>query len=245
MTRRNWILAGSGGGVVLVALIAWLLVFNDDAPPPLTLDDALATTASAATPAPAAPAPDPSNPMTTTVDLAEVGLWSVDRDGSVAGYRIQEELGGIGTNTAVGRTSEVTGSFRLSGSVVDVVTIAVDMSTLVSDDSRRDRQLRTRGLETNNFPEASFTLATPIDLGGVPAVGETVSVVANGALTLHGTTRDTAIALDAQFIDDATIIVVGSVEIVLADFGIEAPTGFSILSVDDVGVFEFQLRFAA
>jgi len=70
-------------------------------------------------------------------------------------------------------------------------------------------------------------------------------VVANGALTLHGTTRDIAIALDAQFVDDASIVVVGSVEITLADFGIEAPTGFSVLSVDDVGVFEFQLRFVA
>ena len=156
----------------------------------------------------------------------------------------RSQLAGIGTNTAVGRTSEVTGRFRLSGSVVDVVTVTIDMSTLVSDDSRRDRELRTRGLETNKFPEATFSLATPIDLGRVPALGETVSVFANGTMTLHGTTRDIVVALDAQFIDDETIVV-GSVEITLADFGIEAPTGFSVLSVDDVGVFEFQLRFVA
>jgi hypothetical protein len=36
---------------------------------------------------------------------------------------------------------------------------------------------------------------------------------------------------------------VGQAPVVLADFGIEAPTGFSVLSIKDEGTFEFQLFF--
>jgi hypothetical protein len=37
--------------------------------------------------------------------------------------------------------------------------------------------------------------------------------------------------------------VVGQAPVLLSDFGIEAPTGFSVLSIQDDGVFEFQIFF--
>ena len=38
--------------------------------------------------------------------------------------------------------------------------------------------------------------------------------------------------------------VVGSAPVNLTDFGIEAPTGLSVLSIKDDGTFEFQIFFA-
>jgi polyisoprenoid-binding protein YceI len=244
MTRRNWIIAGSGAAIVVVAGLSWLLFFRDDSLPPFTLQDAV----NATTPGSAASGPDgvtTTGPGSSSSPLLPGAIWTIDQGGTEAGYRIQEELAGIGGNTAVGRTSDVTGSFRLSGSTVDVVSITVNMASLVSDDSQRDRQLRSRGLQTNDFPSASFTLTTPIELGTAPRVGEAVSVAANGALALHGVTRDVLVALDAQFLDAGSIVIVGSVEIMLSDYGIEAPTGFKVLTVADVGEFEFTLRFVA
>ena len=42
------------------------------------------------------------------------------------------------------------------------------MTTLQSDESRRDERLRTDGLQTDQFPTATFTLTKPIEVGSVP-----------------------------------------------------------------------------
>ena len=40
-----------------------------------------------------------------------------------------------------------------------------------------------------------------------------------------------------------TMVVVGSADVTLTDYAIEAPTGFSVLSIAEVGTFELQLAF--
>ena len=154
-------------------------------------------------------------------------------------------MAGIGGATAVGRTSDVVGSLHLTGATIDRVGITVSMTSLRSDEPRRDNALRSRGLETDDFPEAMFELTAPIDLGALPEVGEIVTATAIGNLTLHGVTREVSVLLEAQFTDRDTIVVVGGLEIALVDYDIEAPVGFSVLSIADVGIFEFQLTFAA
>ena len=39
------------------------------------------------------------------------------------------------------------------------------MTTLESDDDRRDGQLRRQAIQTEQFPTATFKLTSPIDLG--------------------------------------------------------------------------------
>jgi polyisoprenoid-binding protein YceI len=193
------------------------------------------------TAAPTTTAPPPA----TTFGPIPSGAWNIDQEGTVVGYRIAEELASIGGATAVGRTSEVTGTLVLDGAAITEVSVAVDMTSLASNDNRRDRQLRTRGLQTDQFPEATFMLDEPIDLGTVPAVGVPISATANGTLTLHGVSQSVTIVLDAQLLDATTIVVVGSTEVVLADYDIEPPVGFGVVSVADSGLFEFQLTFEA
>jgi hypothetical protein len=42
---------------------------------------------------------------------------------------------------------------------------------------------------------------------------------------------------------DGTMVVVGMIDVTLTDYDIEAPTGFSILSIADTGSLEVQLAF--
>lgn len=268
MSRTQKLTIAAVAAFVVAGLALWLLFFRDTSPPPLSLEGAVsAATATTETPAPAAtavpttaatavtpttaaaasdPAPATSEPATDDPpEEPPAGEWTLDQAGSIVGYRIEEELAGFGGNTAVGRTSQVTGSIVLDGAQIGAVDVVVDMTTLESDDSRRDGQLRNRGLQTSQFPEASFTLDEPIALDEVPAVGEVIQATATGTLTLHGVSRQIAVALEAQLVDNSTIVVVGGVEVALADYDIEPPTGFSVLSVDDTGVFEFQLTFRA
>lgn len=235
--------------VVLVGLAGWYFFIRDDAPPPLTLAAAVATT-TIPPPELEAPATAPPGPAEASVTAAPDAAvrdsgdpWTIDQLGTIVGYRIEEELARIGGNTAVGRTSQVTGSLVLEDASITEMSVTVDMTTLESDDRRRDRQLRTRGLQTNEFPEATFTLDEVIDIGALPAIGVEISETTSGTLTLHGVSRTVMVEIKAQLIDASMIVVVGSVEVALTDYEIEPPTGLGVLTVADVGAFEFQLTF--
>ena len=179
-----------------------------------------------------------------------VGAWKVDPSigsfsdfsGSWVGYRVQEQLGSIGANTAVGRTPGVSGSMTMAGTQVTAVTVTADLTALKSDDDRRDGQLDRQGIETGTFPTATFALTSPIDLGSVPADGQEVDVTASGTLTLHGQTKAVQIPLKAK-LSGSIVEVTGSLQIAWSDYGITKPTSFSVVSIADVGTMELQLFF--
>jgi polyisoprenoid-binding protein YceI len=170
-----------------------------------------------------------------------IGSFS-DSSGSFVGYRVKEQLAGIGANTAVGRAPNVTGSLTVAGTSITDVQVSADLTTLQSDDSRRDGQLSHQGIETSSFPTATFKLTAPIQLTAVPADCAAISATATGDLTLHGLTKSVQVALQAVR-SGAVVTVTGSTTIVFADFGFQGPSSFAVLSVEDHGVMEFQLHF--
>ena len=176
------------------------------------------------------------------------GTWQVTSDvgeteetSTFAGYRIDEELGGgIGAQTAAGRTSDVTGTVAIADGQVTEASFEVDMTTLTSSDDRRDNQLKGRGLETDAFPTAGFVLSDPVALPADSVTGDQLTFSAPGELTLHGVTNPVTIELQAD-LREGVIAIVGSSPIVLADYEISPPTGGFVVSVSDEGSFEFQL----
>jgi len=178
------------------------------------------------------------------------GTWTVntslgsitDGTASFAGYRVQEQLVGVGGTTAVGRTAKVSGSMILTGAVVSDVQVTADLTALVSDNPNRDGQLRREAIETNRFPTATFKLTGSIDLAAIPTDGTTINANATGDFTLHGVTKSVTMALQATR-QGGIIAVTGSLPIVFADYSIQKPTSFSVLSVDDHGIMEFHLLF--
>lgn len=235
------VIAGIVAAVLVGGFGIWYFVFRDTAPEKANIRSA---TKSVDKPAKDTPA-DASTGFggTWTVDTS-IGSFDVDAgDYSSAwlGYRVQEELAGIGAKTAFGRTPEVSGSMTIDGTTVTGVEIEGDLTALQSDESRRDGSLSRQSIETSQFPTATFVLTTPIDFGEV-SEGETVSVEAEGELTIHGVTNEVTIALDATLEND-TIIVTGSTPIRFADYDIEKPTSVAVLSVEDNGEMELQLFF--
>jgi len=236
MSNRNRNLAIGGAiGLAVVVLAVWFLIFRDTAPPEASLDDAVGSVSS------------------TTIGAGSSGgsldgAWTIDTtvgggildDGSYVGYRVQEELATIGAKTAVGRTPALTGSLTFSGTTLETAEIVADVTQLTSDDSRRDGAIRRQALETTTFPEASFVLTSPVDLGADPSGGATFTAEASGDLTLHGVTRAVTVPLSGQLVGD-TVVVVGGLEIRFDDYSIDKPTAGIVLSVDDVGELEFQL----
>ena len=178
------------------------------------------------------------------------GTWSIDTSiGSFSdfsnawvGYRVDETLAGNRANTAVGRTPDVSGTLVISGTQITSVDVTANLATLKSDDDRRDGQLQRQALETSQFPQATFKLTSPIDLGTLPTDGQTVSATAKGELTLHGVTKTVEVPIEARLAGDV-VTVVGSIDIRFADYAIDQPVSFAVLSIEDHGTMELQLHF--
>ena len=215
---------------VTVTAGTWIYinVLRDEAPERLTLDAAAEETGATTTTAAAS--------ETSGVD----GTWKI-ASGSQAGYRVKEVLFGQSAD-AVGRTSDVTGTFTIAGTKVTAGSFTVDMTTVTSDQSRRDGQFQGRIMEVSTYPTATFALTSPIDLGSVPADGQQIDVEATGKLTLHGTTRSVTFPLQAKR-TGGTIVVAGSIPVTFADYEISNPSG-GPAQTEDHGELEFRLNFA-
>lgn len=248
---KKWIVALT---VVVVIAVAgagvWYFVFRDDSPPAVSLDSASRSLDDATGSGSGNGSGNGSGSGSGSTADGLDGTWTVDDSigsfsdfsSSFAGFRVKEELVGVGAKTAVGRTPDVTGELRIEGTSIPEASFEVDMTTLTTDDGRRDGAIRMQAIETSRFPTAKFRLTEAIDLGSIPAEGEEITVDATGDLTLHGVTKSVTIPLEAKRQGDV-ITVVGSLDVKFADYSISKPSAASVLSVEDHGVIEIQLFF--
>jgi polyisoprenoid-binding protein YceI len=230
---RTIALAVALAAVVAGAYGLWTVFLQPAGPPPVSLSTrGPGATGSGAIPSSATPRGSGLS-----------GTWVAQSNADTfVGYRVQEQLSGVGGNTAVGRTSAVSGTLMIDGTKVTAVEITADLTGLRSDDNRRDGQLRRQSLQTDQFPTATFRLTQPIDLGSTPAEGQALTVTATGDLTLHGQTKNVQIPMQAR-LSEGVIEVTGSLEIAFADYGIQKPQALSVLSVADTGTMELHLFF--
>ena len=233
---RNKILAGSSLALVVVlALAAWWLGFFSDSPEEANVADLAEAVEAEA---------DASASASADVESLD-GTWTVTpvEGQTFIGYRIDEVLTTIGDFEVVGRTTGVTGTMEGAGTTITAVDVVADMTSITTDNSARDNAMRSQALETSDFPEATFTLTEPIDLGSIPGEGTPVSTIAVGDLTIHGVTQQVEFPLDAQ-IQSGSIVVAGQLLVELADFDISAPSAPIVASVEDVATLELSLVFS-
>lgn len=216
--------------VLVVAVFVYFLV-RDEGPAALELGERAESAESTEA--------ESSTPGEASSDVE--GPWVVAAD-SVAGYRVVEDFaGGVSDFEAVGRTSDVAGSLTIEGTAITQADFTVQVATITSDDGRRDRQFAQSIMRSGDFPEATFVLTEPIELGSIPDDGVTVTAQAVGELTLRGQTVAVEFPIDARRAG-AEIETLGSVPVVFADYGIANPS-FQLVSVRDEGVVEFSLIF--
>lgn len=182
----------------------------------------------------------------TAVNTDLSGQWTVvagtGAEATTAGYRVNERVFGVGTDTATGRTHDVVGSVTVLGQRVTSAWFLVDMATLKSNKSLRDSVLKTAAIQTNKFPTAAFILTEPIALPDI-AVGKVYEVDARGKLQLHGVSN--SVSVDLHFEQTTTgFVLLADMPIVMADYSIKAPNVAGIVSVDNHGSFELLANLA-
>ncbi len=262
---RGMAVIGVLGAVLIAGAGAWYAMAGGDAPAPVSLDAAASKLQGSATgtaiPKATASVVAATIPNSTAVasatgasaaatptaaaksEPAAGARWTVDGANSFVGYRVGEQLAGIGANTAVGRTSSVSGDLTFDGRAVSVLQVKADLRQLKSDDNRRDNYLRRSSLESDRLPDATFVLAEPIAVSVAAAEGAAMSATARGDFTLHGVTKRVEIPVEGK-ITGGKLLVVGSLRVPLADYGIAQPRVPLVLSVDEIAVMELSLVFS-
>lgn len=182
-----------------------------------------------------APAPkgDPALPVT----------YVTAGEGNLARYRVRERLAGKELdNDAVGETPKVMGTIVLdkSGAIVAGQSgFTAELSLLKSDQTRRDRFVRSRILKTDSFPSTSFKVTSVRGLPSpLPTSGETRFQLL-GDLTVKGVTRPS--------VWDVVATVVGNqlkgsakTQFTFKEFALEQPRVAIVLSLADTIGLEYD-----
>jgi len=184
-------------------------------------------------------------PATTTGEMGTAtvagitdpdGRWRVSADSQV-GYRVDEVLFGQNV-TAVGRTNAVSGFVTIDSSTVTAAEFSVDMTTVQSDEPKRDAQFASRIMDVLNYPTSTFVLESPFAVTEAALVS-TATHQARGMLTLRGASKSVEVTVIST-VRDGRVSVVGEIPIVFAEWGIPNPS-IPGISTEDAGVLEFNL----
>jgi polyisoprenoid-binding protein YceI len=230
-SARGWILTALAGIVAVGAagvLFVYFVLFSHSAPAPLSLTAPSSTTA--------------ASPALTATEIP--GTWTVAAH-SVAGYRVREQLAFLqAPSDAVGRTSQITGSATLTGSgsalTVSAAHFTVNVQSLTSDQQMRDEHIQTLGLDSAEFPTATFVLSSPVTLPADADSGAEIHIALTGPLTIHGTTKTETIPVSAR-LSGSQIEIAGSITFPWGDFNMQAPNVGGFVTVDGTATMEFDL----
>ena len=169
-----------------------------------------------------------ASPPTGALD----GTWAVST-GSVAGFRVPETAFGM-SNDVVGRTTGVSGTVVITGDRVTSATSRIDLAL-----NGKPQPQFAKSLDTRRFPEATFTLAKPVELGSSFASGAIVNLTATGRLTMNGVTHLVTATVSARR-DGAALEAAGSIPVTFSEWGVKGPAGYGFFaSLANHGTAEF------
>lgn len=186
--------------------------------------------------------------QTSTVNLPPVPTKCEFAQGSTARYRVQEQLAGISfPNDAVGSTQAIKGVVMLAadGAVNPAQSkITVDLTTISSDQERRDGYVQRNVLGADKQPILEFVpkravgLPSPFPNAERPA-GVGVQLI--GDMTLNGVTSEVTWNLAATASFDA-IAGRATTSFPFSKFKLNQPKVSILLSVEDKINLEVEFR---
>jgi polyisoprenoid-binding protein YceI len=175
---------------------------------------------------------------------ANAPRYAIVPNDSTATYRVQETFVGQGIHTAVGSTGAVAGDLYLDLSnpaASTIGTITVDISTLASDSSQRDNQIRQRFLESNKYPTATFV---PKRLEGLPDTpytdGQALAFTIVGDLTIRDVTKEVTWAATGK-LDGDTFTGSATTQFNMTDFGFDPPEIAGLLKAENGVALELTI----
>lgn len=156
---------------------------------------------------------------------------------STAMVSVREQLARLpAPSDAVLKTNSVSGAFtvRPDGTFASSSKITVDLRTLTSDQSQRDRFIMMNPLETSRYPNAEFVPTQATGLTFPLSTTSDQKFQLGGTMTIHGTTKTLSFDVVARS-TGAGIHATATLNptFKFADFGMQPPSAAVVLSVVD------------
>ncbi|GAB4540947.1 MAG: hypothetical protein Kow0063_31310 [Anaerolineae bacterium] len=243
----------------------WLVILllaaacGSSAAPAATPAEAPAASPTPVVEAAASPAPV-EEPGATSTPISEMGsagqgvsgqrTYVIVPEESKASYLVDEEFfeGALaklgiraGLADVIGSTQEIEGQLQLNlddlSSPLGTNHFTVNLATLSTDQSRRDRWIRENGPQFNQYPLAEFTATAIADAPETYNEGDEVQFKLLGDLTIREVTQPVTFDVTAKLEGD-TITGVATTQLLLTDFGIDPPNFANTLKVEN----EFGVR---
>jgi polyisoprenoid-binding protein YceI len=232
MLRRLLLFGSTFLVLVIAALIAgwWFFVRSD---------------AQLATEPPAIPTGLLQSTTTPPSAGGDILTFRIIPEESEAAYFVGEQLASLPLpSTAKGATSVLAGEFHLTAdgaALAQGITsqFIVDLSTLESDESRRDARVQD-ALETSLYPTATFTITAVTGYDASLPEGEEQQLQLTGTLDLHGIQREVTWEVLARR-EGSVISALATLPFRFEDFGITPPNIAGFVSVEDGGTLQVQL----
>ncbi len=257
-------------GAVVLVLIGGILAFTVFRPPeeasapiaaiPL---DATATPTVAATEPTAAPAPPATEAPAATAEpaasptaaataaataepTAEVAdepiTYEIQQADSQARFLIDEVLRGEPI-TVVGATDQVAGQFAVDPNdptTAQIGIIQINARTLATDNEFRDRAIKNRILQTDQFEFVTFT---PTEISSLPEnaeIGESYSFQVSGDLTIRDVTRPATFDVTVTPVSAERIEGLATTTLAYADYDLSIPEVPAVDLVADELILELE-----
>lgn len=185
-------------------------------------------------------APTVAPPTATEGAAAEGGgqvVFEIDKTSSEVRFEIDETLRGSPFRV-VGTTSEVAGQILIDFDdppASEVGEIVINVRTLSTDDSLRDRAIRGQILGTNN-PDNEFARFVPGNVEGIPeqiAPGDAFPVTITGDFTLSGVTRPVTFQGQVTLETPDRLQIEADATVLYADFDLSIPEIPIVSNVSD------------
>lgn len=195
------------------------------AAPTAPLPAADAEPAAAEEPAPAAPA---------TPVAGEGSRYVIVGSESTAAYAVKEQFANRDLpNDAVGSTAAVEGFLVLGPAGFGASRVQVDLTTLKSDEARRDNFVRDRALQTSRYPIAEFAITGSDGPVPTPDSAEPVSFGLRGVLHIRDT--ELPVVWEARAaLQDGRLTLSAETQFALTDVGIQPPSVMGMLTSEDL-----------
>jgi polyisoprenoid-binding protein YceI len=189
---------------------------------------------------------DPTSSASTPSATEGAVTFVIIPDRSGAAYFADEQLASLPLpSTAKGATNDIEGEFHVSedGYALDpsgTSQFTVDLTTLTSDEDRRDNRVQNDALQTAQYPTATFTATSVSGIDTGLALDQEHAFQLTGILDLHGVQKEITWDVEARR-QGNVMTALATVTFLYADFNITPPNIGGFVSVEDDVTLQVQI----
>jgi polyisoprenoid-binding protein YceI len=169
-------------------------------------------------------------------------IFLIVQEESEARFLIDEVLRGA-PKTVVGTTDQVSGQIQIDvndPASAQIGTILINARTLTTDNDFRNRAIKNRILETDNYEFITFNPTTLNSLPDQINVGETYIIETVGDLTIKDVTKEVTFITTITIVSESKLQGFAQATILFSDFGIIIPDAPAVSSVADEVILEIE-----